>query len=176
MIFVETALKGAYVIDLKRIEDERGFFARVFCQNEFRAHHLNPNMVQINAAFSHRRGTVRGMHFQKAPWEEAKLVRCTRGAIYDVIVDLRQDSPTRGRWLGVELTEENRKMVYVPEGFAHGYQTLAEQTEIYYQTSQFYAPEYATGVRFDDPALGIVWPLSVEVISDQDRGWPAYAP
>jgi dTDP-4-dehydrorhamnose 3,5-epimerase len=176
MIFVETELKGAYVVDLKRIEDERGFFARAFCQNEFRANQLNANVAQINTAFSRKRGTVRGMHFQKAPWEEAKLVRCTRGAIYDVIVDLRQGSPTRGRWLGVELTEENRRMVYVPEGFAHGYQTLAEHTEIYYQTSQFYAPEFASGVRFDDPALGIVWPLPVEVISDQDRGWPAYTP
>jgi dTDP-4-dehydrorhamnose 3,5-epimerase len=176
MIFVETALKGAYVVDLKRIEDERGFFARAFCQNEFKANQLTPNVAQINTAFSRKRGTVRGMHFQKAPWEEAKLVRCTRGAIYDVIVDLRQGSPTRGHWLGVELTEENRKMVFAPEGFAHGYQTLVERTEIYYQTSQFYAPEFASGVRFDDPALGIVWPLPVEIISDQDRGWPAYAP
>lgn len=176
MIFAETALKGAFIIDLKRIEDERGFFARGFCQNELSAHGLNPAMVQLNVALSRKRGTIRGMHFQRAPREEAKLVRCTRGAVFDVIVDLRPGSPTRGRWLGVELTEDNHRMFYAPEGFAHGYQTLADNTEIYYQTSQFYAPELATGLRFDDPALGIVWPLPAGVVSDQDRNWPAYVP
>lgn len=174
MNFTETKLKGAYLVDLQRIEDERGFFARGWCQNVFRSHNLNPNMVQLNVGFNHKRGTVRGMHFQKAPWEEAKLVRCTRGAILDVIIDLRCDSPTYAQWLGVELTEENHRMLYSPEGFAHGYQTLADKTEIYYQTSQFYAPEFATGVRFDDPAFGIAWPLPVEMISDQDLNWPTY--
>jgi dTDP-4-dehydrorhamnose 3,5-epimerase len=176
MIFAETALKGAYVVDLKRIEDERGFFARGWCQNEFKAHGLNPDLVQLNVAFSRARGTVRGMHFQKAPWEEAKLVRCTRGAVFDVIVDLRPQSSTRGKWLGMELTADNRRMLYVPEGFAHGYQTLVDETEIYYQTSKFYAPEFATGVRFDDPALAITWPLPIGTVSAQDRGWPAYLP
>lgn len=176
MNFTETNLKGAYIIDIRRIEDERGFFARGFCQNEFKTFNLNPNMVQLNIAFNHRRGTLRGMHFQKAPWEEAKLIRCTKGAIYDVIIDLRQDSPTHGEWIGAELTEENRRMLYAPEGFAHGYQTLEDNTEIYYQTSQFYAPESATGVRFDDPVFTVRWPLSVEVISNQDRNWPSYSP
>jgi len=175
MYFIETKLKGAYIIDIKKIEDERGFFARAWCQNEFKTYNLNPNMVQLNIAFSRKRGTLRGMHFQKSPWEEAKLVRCTKGAVYDVIIDVRRDSPTHGQWIGVELTEENRRMLYVPEGVAHGYQTLADHTEIYYQTTQFYAPEFATGVRFDDPAFGIVWSLPVEIISNQDRNWPAYS-
>ena len=176
MTFAEAALPGAWIIDLQRIEDERGFFARGWCRKEFEAHGLNPDLVQLNVAFNLRRGTVRGMHFQRPPWEEAKLVRCIRGAIFDVIVDLRPNSPARGRWLGVELTQDNRRMLYLPEGFAHGYQTLADDTEIQYQTSQFYAPESATGVRFDDPALGIQWPLPVSVVSDQDRKWPEYAP
>jgi dTDP-4-dehydrorhamnose 3,5-epimerase len=175
MNFTETTLKGACIIDPKRIEDERGFFARGWCRNEFEAHALNPAMVQLNIGFNHARGTLRGMHFQKAPMAEAKLVRCTKGALYDVIVDLRRDSPTHGQWLGVELTEENRRMIYVPEGFAHGYQTLADRTEVHYLTSQFYAPEHAAGVRFDDPAFGIRWPLPVAVISSQDRNWPPYS-
>jgi dTDP-4-dehydrorhamnose 3,5-epimerase len=176
MIFAQTPLSGAYLIDIKRIEDERGFFARGFCQNEFTEHGLNPAVAQVNVAFNHRRGTVRGMHFQRAPWAEAKLVRCTRGAIFDVIVDLRPGSATRGRWFGVELTQDNRRMLYVPEDFAHGYQTLADDTEIYYQTSRVYAPQFAAGVRFDDPALAIAWPLPASVVSEQDRNWPEYAP
>jgi dTDP-4-dehydrorhamnose 3,5-epimerase len=175
MQFTETKLKGAYFIDIKKIEDERGFFARGWCQNEFKTFNLNPNLAQLNIGFSHKRGTLRGMHFQTSPWEEAKLVRCTKGAIYDVIIDLRRDSPTHKQWIGVELTEENHRMLYAPEGFAHGYQTLADNTEIYYQTSQFYAPEFATGVRYDDPAFGIVWILPVEIVSNQDRLWPAYS-
>lgn len=174
MIFTETQLKGAYIIDLKRIEDARGFFARGFCQNEFKQFNLNPNLVQLNIGFSHVKGTVRGMHFQKAPWTEAKLVRCTKGAIFDVIIDLRPASPTHKQWLGVELTEDNRRMLYVPEGFAHGYQTLVDNTEMYYQTSQFYAPEFATGVRYDDPAFGITLPLPVSSISTQDQNWSLY--
>ncbi|MFN8487872.1 MAG: dTDP-4-dehydrorhamnose 3,5-epimerase [Caldilineaceae bacterium] len=174
MNFVETKLKGAYIIDLKKIEDDRGFFARGWCQNEFKTYNLNPNSAQLNVGFNYKSGTLRGMHFQKHPWAEAKLVRCTKGAVYDVIIDLRRDSPTHGQWIGVELTEENHRMLYAPEGFAHGYQTLADNTEIYYQTTQFYAPEFATGVRFDDPAFGIAWPLPLSMISNQDRTWPAY--
>ncbi len=175
MNFTETRLKGAYVVDIRRIEDDRGFFARAWCQNEFTTHELNPGLAQLNVGYTRRRGTVRGMHYQRPPWEEAKLVRCTRGAVYDVLIDLRRDSPTHGQWVGVELTGENHRMLYAPAGFAHGYQALTDDTEVYYQTTQFYAPEYATGVRFDDPAFGIAWPLSVELVSVQDRSWPAYA-
>jgi dTDP-4-dehydrorhamnose 3,5-epimerase len=146
MIFTETKLKGAFIIDIKRIEDDRGFFARAWCQNEFKAYGLNTNMVQMNVAFRHRRGTIIGMHYQMSPWQEAKLMRCTNGAIYDVIIDLRRDSPTHRQWIGVELTQENRKMLYAPEGFAHGYQTLKDNIEMYYQTTQFYASELARGV------------------------------
>jgi len=174
MNFTETRLKDAHIIDIKEIADERGFFARGWCQDEFETHGLNPNIVQLNIGFNHKRGTLRGMHFQKAPKAEVKLVRCTRGAIFDVLIDLRRNSPTYGQWLGVELTEENHRMLYVPEGFAHGYQTLVDRTEICYQTSEFYAPELASGVCFDDPAFGIQWPLAVEIISNRDRNWPPY--
>jgi len=172
--FTETKLKGAYIIDIKEIADERGFFARGWCQDEFKKHRLNSDVAQLNIGFNHKSGTLRGMHFQKAPKAEVKVVRCTHGAVFDVIIDLRLDSPTHGQWLGVELTEKNHRMLYAPEGFAHGYQTLADRSEIYYQTSEFYAPELATGVRFDDPAFGVEWPLAVEEISDQDRNWPLY--
>jgi dTDP-4-dehydrorhamnose 3,5-epimerase len=175
MDFIETYLQGAYIIEIKKIEDDRGFFSRGWCQNEFNTHNLNPNIVQINIGFSYSRGTLRGLHFQKAPWEEAKLVRCTRGSIYDVIIDLRRDSKTCGKWFGVELTEENHKMIYSPEGFAQGYLTLTENAEIYYQTSQFYVPEFASGVRYNDAAFGIVWPIPIEVISKQDQNWPSYS-
>lgn len=174
MIFTETKLKGAYIIDVKRIEDQRGFFGRSWCQAEFQTHALNPEFVQANVGFSLKRGTLRGLHYQKAPKAEAKFVRCTMGAIYDVIVDLRPDSPTHKQWIGAELTQENRRMLYVPEGFAHGYQTLTDQAEMYYQTSQFYAPELAVGVRYDDVAFNISWPLPVEVISEGDKKWPDY--
>jgi len=173
--FTETKLKGAYIIDIREIADDRGFFARGWCEDEFKQHGLNPRVAQLNLGFNLKRGTLRGMHFQKAPKAEVKVVRCTRGAVFDVMVDLRPDSPTRGRWVGVELTEDNHRMLYVPEGFAHGYQTLADRSEIHYQTSEFYAPELATGVRFDDPVFGIEWPLPVESISDQDREWPLYS-
>jgi dTDP-4-dehydrorhamnose 3,5-epimerase len=137
---------------------------------------LNPTVVQINTAFNLRAGTVRGLHFQAAPYAEAKFIRCTRGAIFDVIVDLRPDSPTRGQWLGEELTADNGAMLYVPEGFAHGYQTLRDDTEMYYTTSALFAPKSAGGVRHDDPAFAIAWPLPVSVISEADRNWPAFAP
>ena len=172
MEFIETALKGAFTIRQKKIEDHRGYFARVWCREEFIQHDLNPNMLQLNTAFSFHRGTVRGMHYQEKPHEEAKLIRCTRGAIYDVIVDLRPDSPTRGHWHGEELTGSNGTMLYAPEGFAHGYQTLLNDTETCYMTSALYAPEAARGVRYDAVTFGILWPLPVTAISEQDRKWP----
>jgi len=176
VIFEETRLQGAYVVDLKRIEDHRGFFARGFCVQEFQQQGLIGEMVQLNIAFSHTKGTVRGMHFQESPHAEAKLVRCTRGAIFDVIVDLRSGSPTRGQWAGFELSEQNGSMIYVPKGFAHGYQTLVDGTEMNYMTSAAYAASAAKGVRFDDPALGIQWPLVPTIVSDADRRWPDYVP
>jgi dTDP-4-dehydrorhamnose 3,5-epimerase len=175
MEFTETKLKGAYFVRQKRIEDQRGFFARGFCRDEFLAHGLNAGMMQLNVGFSHVKGTLRGVHYQEAPHQEAKFVRCTRGAVYDVIVDLRPDSPTVGQWIGAELTPDNGTMLYAPEGFAHGYQTLTDDAEIYYMTSAPYAATAAKGVRFDDPAFGIEWRLPVSMISDQDRNWPDYA-
>ena len=174
MIFSSTKLKDAYLINIEPLNDERGFFARSWCKKEFEMHGLNSGIAQANIAFSTTRATLRGLHYQLAPYEETKLVRCTRGAIYDVIVDLRRDSPTYKKWLGVELTAENHLMLYVPEGFAHGYLTLADNTEICYQASLTYARAYARGVRYDDQAFGISWPLPVDVISDTDQGWPPY--
>lgn len=176
MRFTETSLKGAYLVEIERRADSRGFFARAWCRREFELQGLNPNLAQANIAFSHTRGTLRGMHHQVPPYQEAKLVRCTMGAIYDVIVDLRRDSPTYMQWFGVELTARNGRMLYVPEGFAHGYQTLADDTEVFYQTSHFYAPECARGVRYDDPAFRISWPMAIRVISDADKHWPPYTP
>ncbi len=176
MIFAETALRGVYRIEPERREDERGFFARVWCRREFEERGLRPAIAQINVAFSPKRGTLRGLHFQLAPRQEVKVVRCTRGALLDVVVDLRTDSPTYRRWVGVELTAENGCMVYVPEGCAHGYQTLADDTELCYQTSEPYAPELARGIRYDDAAFGIAWPLPVTSISEADRSWPDYRP
>lgn len=171
MLFTETKLKGAFVLELERREDNRGFFARTFCQKEFEAHGLNPRLVQCNIAYNKKKGTLRGMHFQIPPFQEAKLVRCTRGAIYDVILDLRLNSPTYKQWVSAELNEDNHKMLYVPEGFAHGYQTLSEVSEIVYQVSQFYAPDSASGVSYADLAFGIKWPLEVTAISDLDKKW-----
>jgi dTDP-4-dehydrorhamnose 3,5-epimerase len=172
MEFIETALKGAFLIRQKKIEDHRGYFARAWCREEFIQHGLNSNMLQLNTAFSFQRGTVRGMHYQEKPHEEAKLMRCTRGAIYDVIIDLRPDSPSRGQWHGEELTGSNGTMLYAPEGFAHGYQTLLNDTEMYYMTSALYAPGASRGVRYDAVVFGILWPLPVTAISEQDRKWP----
>jgi dTDP-4-dehydrorhamnose 3,5-epimerase len=172
MEFIETALKGAFLIRQKKIEDHRGYFARAWCREEFIQHDLNPDMLQLNTAFSFQRGTVRGMHYQEKPHEEAKLMRCTRGAIYDVIIDLRPNSPTCGQWHGEELTGSNGTMLYAPEGFAHGYQTLLNDTEMCYMTSAIYAPEAARGVRYDAVAFGIFWPLPVTAISEQDSKWP----
>lgn len=175
MLFAETELKGAYIINLERREDHRGFFARSWCQKEFRDHGLNSALVQLNIGFSKKKGTVRGMHFQRKPYAESKVVRCTMGAIMDIIIDLRPESPTHKQWVSIELNAGNRTMLYVPEGFAHGYQTLEDNTEVLYQTSEFYVPDHAIGVRFDDPAFGVLWPLPAEVISDADKRWPLYS-
>jgi dTDP-4-dehydrorhamnose 3,5-epimerase len=176
MIFTPTKLSGAYVIDLEKREDERGFFARAWCRHEFEEHGLDARLVQCNVSFNHAKGTLRGMHMQQAPHGEAKLVRCTRGAIYDVIIDLRPESPTHRRWLGLELSQENRTMLYVPEGFAHGYQTLSDGAETFYQVSEYYTPGAERGVRWDDPAFAIDWPPEERrVISEKDASWPLYA-
>ena len=175
MIFEETALPGAYIVRPEKREDERGFFARSWDVAEFAARGLANVTVQANISFNALRGTLRGMHWQAAPFQEAKVVRCTRGALYDVIIDLRADSPTRARWIGVELTQDNHTSLYVPPDFAHGFITLADATEATYLMSQAYAPGYDRGARHDDPAFGISWPIPVEVISDKDRGWPLFA-
>jgi dTDP-4-dehydrorhamnose 3,5-epimerase len=175
MIFAEMALEGAFVIEPEKRQDERGFFARTWCQREFEVHGLSPRFVQSNVSFNKRKGTLRGMHYQAAPHEEAKLVRCTRGAIYDVVVDLRPESPTFKRYVTVVLTAENHKMLYVPEGFAHGFQTLEDDTEIFYQMSEFYAPEYARGFRWNDPTFGVQWPLAERIISDRDQSYLDFA-
>jgi dTDP-4-dehydrorhamnose 3,5-epimerase len=176
VIFSETKLQGAYLIDLEPIDDERGFFARAWCQREFAGHNLNTRLVQCNISLNRRKGTLRGMHFQAKPHEEDKLVRCTRGAIYDAIVDLRPDSPTHRQWLAVELTADNRRMLYVPKGFAHGYQTLADNSETFYQVSDFYEPSAQAGVRWDDPAFAIQWPdPEGAFLSERDKSWPDYA-
>ena len=171
MIFIETALQGAFLIEIEKFEDNRGFFARAFCRTEFEKHGLNPLVVQTNVSFNRRKGTLRGMHYQAHPYDETKLVRCTRGAIYDVIIDLRQDSPSYKQWVGVELTSDNHRILYVPESFAHGFQTLEDGTEVTYQVSQFYSPGYERGTRYNDPAFAIQWPLPVAVISEKDRNW-----
>jgi len=175
VLFAETLIKGAYIIDLVRHEDGRGFFARSWCQREFEEHGLNPKMVQCNISFNNRRGTLRGMHYQAAPFEEARLVRCLAGAIYDVIIDLRSNSPTFKKWLAIELTANNRRALFIPEGLAHGFQTLADDTEVFYQMSEFYTPDAARGLRWDDPAFGIEWPIETLIISEKDRTYPNWS-
>jgi dTDP-4-dehydrorhamnose 3,5-epimerase len=170
--FIETKLKGAYVIEPEIISDNRGFFARSWCQKEFAEMGLNSHLVQCNISFNLHQGTLRGMHYQIAPYEEAKLVRCTAGAIYDVIIDLRSDSETYKKWVAVELTAENRKGLYIPEGMAHGFQTLVENSEVFYQMSEFYHPESARGIKWDDRVFNIDWPTcSQRVISDRDLSY-----
>lgn len=177
MLFKETKLKGAYIIEPERLEDNRGFFARAWCKKEFEAHGLNSDLVQCNISFNKERGTLRGMHYQLPPCEEAKFIRCTMGVIFDVIIDLRPNSTTYLEWIGVELTADNRKMLYVPEEFAHGYQTLMPNTEIFYQVSQFYSKEFESGVRWNDPVFGIEWPETENIIiSEKDRDWLDYVP
>ncbi len=169
MIFIETRLKGAFIIEPELMEDERGFFARTWCREEFEAHGISARLVQCNISFNRKKGILRGMHYQVAPHEEAKLVRCTMGAIYDCIIDLRIDSPTFKQWEAVELTAGNRRMLYIPEGFAHGFQTLEDDTEVFYQMSEFHHPECARGIRWDDPAFGITWPEGEPVVSERDQ-------
>ena len=172
MIITETTLSGAFIIDLERREDDRGFFARAFCQNEFTDHGLKPLIAQANIAFNKRKGTLRGMHFQFPPAAETKLVRCTRGAIVDIIVDLRPESPTYLQHVAVELSADNHRALYVPERFAHGYQVLEDITETSYQVGEFYTPEAEGGLRHDDPRLGLTWPLPVTEITEKDRAFP----
>ena len=174
MVFTDIPISGACLIEPRRIEDDRGFFARIFCQEELSQRGLKSRIVQTNLGFSQRRGTLRGLHFQQAPYCEVKIVRCTSGAMYDVIVDLRPDSPTCRQWFGVELSAQNRRMLYVPEGCAQGYLTLCDDTEMYYLTSEVYRPEAASGIRYDDPEFAIDWPIEVSVISRQDKEWPDY--
>jgi len=175
MIFLETPLKGAYVLELKRLTDERGFFARSYCKNEFEAYGLNTNAVQANLSHNHQKGTLRGMHMQNAPFGETKLVRCTKGAIFDVIVDLRGESDTYRQWFGVELNAENFTMLYIPEGFAHGFITLEDDTDVSYQVTEFYNPSAEQGFLWNDPAFNIQWPMQPQVISDKDRAHPTLA-
>jgi dTDP-4-dehydrorhamnose 3,5-epimerase len=172
MKFIETKLKGAFIITPDLIEDERGFFARTFCRREFEENALNPNLLQCNISFNETKGTLRGMHYQAGLQSEVKLVRCTAGAIYDAIIDLRPESPTFKQWLSTELTENNHHLLYVPEGFAHGYQTMTPQTEVFYQVSAFYHPASERGIRWDDPAFGIEWPLPITVVSKKDASHP----
>jgi dTDP-4-dehydrorhamnose 3,5-epimerase len=174
MIFQETKLGGAYLIDLNQMTDQRGFFARSWCEREFKEHGLGHPVVQANISFNRKKGTMRGLHYQVAPYRETKLVRCTRGAIFDVIVDLRPESPTYCEWIGAELTEDNRRMLFVPEGFAHGYETLEDGTEVMYQVSEFYTPGAERGARYNDPAFRVEWPLKVDVISEKDAAWPDF--
>lgn len=175
MIFRELDLPGAFLLEPERLEDERGFFARVFCRRELGDHGLETAVAQASLSYNRSRGTLRGMHWQAAPAAEAKLVRCVRGAVHDVIVDVRPDSPAFGLHAAVELDAENRLALYVPPGFAHGFQTLEDGTELLYQMSEVHAPEHARGFRFDDPAVGIRWPLPVSVISERDRSLPLLA-
>jgi len=176
MIFHETKLQGAYLVDAERIADERGFFARSFCREEFRKYGLEDSVAQCNISFNAKKHTLRGLHYQIAPYEEAKLVRCTRGKIYDVIVDLRAGSPTFRQWYAAELSGENRRMLYIPPGFAHGLLTLEDNTEVFYTMFNFYSPDHARGIRWNDPAIGIQWPVERPVISERDRSFPLLSP
>ena len=176
MIFTETPLRGAFVIEADPFDDARGLFARTWCQREFEARALETRIAQCSTSFNKRKGTLRGLHYQAPPFEETKVVRCTRGSIYDVIVDLRADASTFTRSFGAVLSADNRKAMYVPVGFAHGFQTLEDDTEVLYQISEFYAPDHARGVRWDDPAFAIPWPDDERVISARDRGYPDFDP
>jgi dTDP-4-dehydrorhamnose 3,5-epimerase len=171
MIFQPTAIPGVWVIDIEPHYDDRGFFARSWCGRETAARGLNPASAQCSISYNHRRGTLRGLHYQAAPRAEAKWIRCTRGAVLDVAVDLRPQSPAYGKWFAVELTDESRRMMYVPEGVAHGFQTLKDDTELFYQISEYYVPELARGVRWNDPAFGISWPIPDPILSDRDRSF-----
>ncbi|HEX8747032.1 MAG TPA: dTDP-4-dehydrorhamnose 3,5-epimerase [Pyrinomonadaceae bacterium] len=175
MKFIETPLRGAYVIEMEPHRDERGYFARTWCRAEFEARGLNARLEQCSTSFNVSRGTLRGLHYQAEPYEEAKLVRCARGALYDLIVDLRPGSVSFRKWFAVELTASNLLMLYVPEGFAHGFQTLEDETEVLYQISESYRPEYARGVRWNDPAFDFRWPMDERVMSERDLSFPDFA-
>ena len=175
MIFNESKIRGAWIIDIEPIADARGFFAMTYLPHELVAHGMNPSLAQCNLAFNHKRGTLRGMHFQHAPHAQAKIVRATRGALLDVIVDLRPDSPTFKQWDAVELTADNRRMLYMPEGIAHGYITLTDDTEAYYHASSPWVKAAESGVRWDDPAFKIEWPLRPTIVSERDEAWPAFS-
>ncbi len=173
MIYTKTAVAGAFIIDCNKLSDSRGFFSRSFCAEEFEQQGLESRFVQSNISLNHSKHTVRGMHMQIEPFGEVKLLRCTRGAVFDCCVDLRPDSPTRGKWAGVELTADNHRSFYIPKGCAHGYQTLCDQSEVFYLVSAFYNPESERGFRWNDPAFGIEWPEPAQaIISDKDRAWP----
>jgi dTDP-4-dehydrorhamnose 3,5-epimerase len=176
MEFFKTALGGTVVVIPEPIEDERGFFARTFCRREFAARGFNPNLAQCSLSFNPRKGTLRGIHYQKTPRPEAKLIRCTRGAVYDVVIDLRRESPTYLRWFAIELSADNRKMIYVAEGFAHGFLTLTDDAEVFYQISEFYSPEHQRGVRWNDPVFAIVWPSVPLLVSARDAGFSDFVP
>ena len=174
MIFTETQLAGAFLIDLEPRRDERGFNARAWCRREFEARDLVPDIMQANVIFNHRAGTLRGLHYQVAPAAETKIFRCIKGAIFDVIIDLREGSPTYKQWFGTELNAASRRMLYVPRGFAQGFITLTDETELLYQVSAFYTPACERGLRYDDPAFGIEWPLQPSVVSEKDKRWPDF--
>ncbi len=174
MNFLETPLAGAYIIETRRHEDARGYFARMYCRNEFREIGLLDSFVQSNISFNHKQGTLRGMHYQDDPYAEVKLVTCFAGEIYDVIVDVRRDSETYCSWFGVHLSSSNNKSLYIPKGFAHGFLTMQDDTLVHYQMGEFYKPEYARGIRWNDPAFNIVWPGSIETISERDRTYPDF--
>ncbi len=175
MIFQKTKLEGAWIVDLNRLEDERGFFARSFCQREFTEHGMNPNIAQCNVSYNRKKGTLRGMHLQISPSPEAKLVQCSQGVIYDVMIDLRPDSPTFCEHQGVLLSAENYRMLYIPEGFAHGFLTLEDHSNVFYLMSEFYAPDCARGFRWNDPAFNISWPDTPRIISERDAGYPDFS-
>jgi dTDP-4-dehydrorhamnose 3,5-epimerase len=174
VIFTELSLKGAFLVEVKKFEDERGFFGRAWCRNEFIEHGLNPDFVQINTSFSKKKGTIRGMHYQVDPWQEVKFIRCTRGRIYDVMVDLRPGSTTFMKWVGNELTADNYRMVYVPGNFAHGFVTLEDNSEVYYPVTQFYTPGAERGARYNDPGFEIRWPVKISVVSQKDLDHPDF--
>lgn len=176
MIFTETELKGAFTLEIKQLSDERGFFGRSWCKREMEEHGLNGNVVQANTSCSKKKGTIRGMHYQMHPYEETKLIRCTRGAIYDVIIDLRKESPTFMKWFGTELTESNYKMMYIPERFAHGFVTLTDDAEVTYLVTQYYTPGAEGGIRYDDPMFNINWPVPVQMVSEKDSNHPDFNP
>lgn len=176
MLFTQTHIKGVCIVEPEKLQDDRGFFSRSWCEQEFAEEGLDAHLMQCSISFNHKKGTLRGMHFQLPPFAETKLVRCTQGSIYDVALDLRQDSETFLQWVGVELTADNHRALYIPKGFAHGFQTLADNTEVFYQISEVYAPEYARGLRWDDPTFKIAWQEPVSIISERDRNYENYSP